>query len=186
MMGKNALTSWLVVTGKDFKILFKNRSLFLIFLGIIVALVTLAIFQGTYLKEGMFSFFDATGYLPALPNYMIYFVIFASSLYMMNLGPVSFTNEHQTGTINRLKIQNVSAISVTIGKIFFFYLAAIIQVLIFNGVATWYFRDKGATPMNWEVSSALIHILLWPFIMIFGAYIIYLFIHLITRATKRS
>jgi hypothetical protein len=185
-MGSNVLTKWLFVTKKDFKILFKNRPLLLIFLGIIVALLALATFQGLVLKNSMFVFFDAKDYLPALPNYMIYFVIFASSLFMMNLGPVSFTNEYLEGTINRLKIQNVTVISMTIGKIVFFFLASVIQVTIFNIVATWYFWSDGNTPMNWSVNSLLIHILLWPLMMVVGAYVIYLIIFLIKGKSYRG
>ncbi len=184
-MGKSALTSWLVIAGKDFKILFKNRSLFLIFMGVLAALITLAIIQGTFIKETIYTWLDADKYLPMLPNYMIYFVIFTSTLYMMNQGPASFTNEYQTGTIDRLKIQNVSIFSLSAGKIVFFYLIAIILTLIFNGLATYFFWDKGITPMNWTVSNALVHILLWPLGMVLGAYIVYLIISLINFYSKK-
>lgn len=185
-MGSNILTKWLIVTKKDFKILFKNRSLLLIFLGIIVALLVLATFQGLVLKNSMFVFFDAKDYLPALPNYMIYFVIFASTLFMMNLGPVSFTNEYREGTINRLRIQNVTVLSMTFGKIVFFFLASVIQVIVFNALATWYFWSDGPAPMNWSVKSLLVHILLWPLMMVVGAYIIYLIILLIKGKAYRG
>ncbi|MEZ4813298.1 MAG: hypothetical protein R2883_07500 [Caldisericia bacterium] len=188
-MGKNTLTSWLVVAGKDFKVLFKNRSLFLIFMGVVIALITLAVFQGTVLLNTLYDSFDASDYLPMLPNYMIYFVIFASTLYMMNLGPVSFTNEHQTGTVNRLKIQNVSMFSVSFGKIVFFYTISIILTLVFNASVIWFFLEESykskIPPMGWTTSTILIHILLWPLMMVLGAYLIYLVISLFNHFAKK-
>ncbi|HOO97200.1 MAG TPA: hypothetical protein PKV16_02865 [Caldisericia bacterium] len=188
-MGKNTFTSWLVVTGKDFKVLWKNRPLLLIYLGVIVALIVLAIFQGTYLFNELLQNFDASKYLPSLPNYMIYFVIFTSALFMMNQGPVSFTNENKTGIINRLKIMNIGYGSVIFGKLFFFYIAALIQVLLFNVAATILFLAEssryGLAPMNWDVMQLLNFVLLWPLIMVLGAFVLYLLISMFIKVGKK-
>lgn len=184
-MGKNALTSWLVVTAKDFKVLFRNRSLLLIYTAISLSIMLLALFIGIFLFNIMLQFFPATDYLPALPNYMLSFVIVVSSVYLISQGAVSITEENEKCTIDRLLIMNVSPLSIYFGKFVFFYLITIIQVILFNLVCTICFWNvQGTEYMNWTVPDILMYVLVWPFFMVLGAALLYALITLIRRATK--
>ncbi len=185
-MGKNPITSWLVVTAKDFRILFKNKFLLLIYSAIGLAVVLLALFIKFYLHPTMFRFFTVEDYLPALPNFMLYFVIFASSLYLMSQGAVSITEEMSSGTADRLKIMNVSGSTLVFGKMVFFYLASLIHVLIFNIVCTLSFYEvEGVMWMNWTIPDLLIYILAWPLLMVAAAGIFYGLITFLRRSAKR-
>lgn len=184
-MGKNALTSWLVITAKDFKVLIKNKFLFLIYFAVGIAVILLALFIKFYLGNTMFRFFTPDQYLPALPNYMVYFVIFASSLYLMSQGAVSITEEHESGTADRLMTMNVGAATIYVGKFVFFYLVALLQIILFNSISTLLFWEiEGIHLMNWTVPDVLMYVFVWPFFMVLGAALLYALITVIRRATK--
>lgn len=184
-MGKNALTSWLVITAKDFRVLFRNKFLFLIYFAVGIAIILLAFFIKFYLGNTMFRFFTPDQYLPALPNYMVYFVIFASSLYLMSQGAVSVTQEHESGTADRLMTMNVGTGAIYFGKFIFFYLVALLQIILFNVISTLLFWEtEGISLMNWTVPDILLFVLVWPFFMVLGAALLYALITVIRRATK--
>lgn len=185
-MGKNALTNWLVITSKDFKTLFKNKNVLLIYSAVCLALVMLAILIRFYLYPNAFIYIDVINFLPMVPNYMLYFVIFTSSLYLMNQGSVSFTDEHVHGTSDRLKMLGVSSASFIAGKLFFFYLTSIIQVLIFNAVCLLgFWVTEGAIAMNLfdPISNFFIYLLLWPLGMVLVAGLFYALVSNIKNAT---
>lgn len=185
-MGKNPITSWLVVTAKDFRVLFRNRFLLLIYAAIGLAVILLALFIKFYLHPTMFKFFSVEDYLPALPNYMLSFVIFASSLYMMSQGAVSITVEMSSGTSDRLRIMNISRSTLVFGKMVFFYLASLIYVLLFNIVCTLCFYEVDDVMwMNWSIIDLLIYIFVLPLLMVAIAGIFYGLIALLKKSAKR-
>ncbi|HOU08041.1 MAG TPA: hypothetical protein PLX04_06735 [Caldisericia bacterium] len=185
-MGKNALTKWLVITSKDFKTLFKNKNVLLIYSAVCLALIMLAVLVRFVLYPNAFKYVDPINFLPMFPNYMLYFVIFTSSLYLMNQGSVSFTDEHVHGTSDRLKMLGVSSGSFVAGKLFFFYLASIIQVIIFNAVCLlgfWVTEDVIAMNLFNPISNFFIYLLLWPLGMVLVAGLFYSLVSNIKNAT---
>jgi|GEM_PF-688519 len=187
-MGKNILTSWLVVTGKDFKILYKNRYLFLIYLAVVLSIILLALFIGLYLAPVMLSFFPPNEYLPALPNFMVYFVIFTSTLYLMSMGAASFTKERELGTSDRIKTMNILPSTMIFGKMFFYYLVALIQAIIFNGISIFFFYEVNGMQiwMNWNVSNFFEYVFLWPLVMVCGAGVLFALVTQIGRTTRKA
>ena len=171
-MGKNILTGWLHVTAKEFKILFKNRFLLLIYLSVIVALVLIALFIRAYLHDAMFQFFDFNIVYPALPTYMILSVIFSVSIFLMSQGAVSFTEEDAIGTADRLKIMNMPYPIIVVGKFIFYYLSALIMVVCFD-IALYLFFLTNKNQISWDLSNFAIYMLLWPLVMVTLAGIFY-------------
>lgn len=185
-MGKNALTSWLVITAKDFKVLIKNKFLFLIYCAVGLGLLFLALFV-KFVVGNLFGAYDAADYLPHMPNYILYFVIFTSSLYMMSQGAVSFTDELESGTADRLITMNVGALTIYFGKFVFFYLASLIHIIIYNSAVTilyTIFKTIDVDFLNWTAPSFFMYVFVWPFFMVLGAAILYALIAMIRRATK--
>lgn len=183
-MGKNALTSWLVITAKDFKVLIKNKFLFLIYFAVGIVIILLSFFM-KFIVGNLLSVYQPEKYLPAMPNYMVYFVIFASSLYLMSQGAVSITEEHESGTADRLMTMNVGSAAIYVGKFVFFYLVALLQIILFNIISTLLFWEiENVKYMNWTVPDVLMYVFVWPFFMVLGAALLYALITVIRRATK--
>lgn len=178
-MGKNILTGWLHVMVKEFRILLKNRFLLLIYLSVIVTLVLIALFIRYSLGPSMLQFFDFSFFYPSLPTYMILSVIFAVSIFLMSQGAVSFTEEDVIGTADRLRIMNMPYPIIVIGKFLFYYLSAIIMVVVFNVALYLFFLSYPQQKMTWSVENFAIYILLWPFAMVTLAAVFYGFVRLL-------
>lgn len=172
-MGKNILTGWLHVTAKEFKILFKNRFLLLIYLSVIVTLVLIALFIRYSLAPSMLQFFDFSFFYPSLPTYMILSVIFAVTIFLMSQGAVSFTEEDVIGTADRLKIMNMPYPIIVIGKFLFYYLSAIVMIVAFNIALYLFFLSYPQQKMSWSIENLAVYILLWPLVMVTLAGIFY-------------
>ncbi len=172
-MGKNILTGWLQVTIKDFKILIKNKFLLLIFVSVILALVMFALFVRFYLGPIIMTFFDFSTFYPSLTTYYILCVIFAVTIFMMSQGAVSITNEVKHGTADRMKIMNMPFFALVFGKFMFYYLSAVIMVILYNIALMIMFLSYSTYVWSWGITNLAVFILLWPLIMVFLAGMFY-------------
>lgn len=174
-MGKNIIAGWLQVTAKDFRVLFKNRFLLLIYLSVVLGLVLFSLFIRFYIGPTMFAYFGKEYYYPSLPNYMIYCVIFSVTIFMMSQGAVSITNETKHGTADRMKIMNMPYGAMVLGKMFFYYLSAVIYVFIFNASIYFLFYNFQMEELYkmWSVGNIIQFVFVWPLFMVILAGIFY-------------